>query len=365
MKNKIGERLRKGALATAVSMTMFSANALAADVSVHASIDSTVLWMGEQSLIRLQLAQDKDAEVWLLPTFSETLVPGIEVLEVSRPDTSDLGNGRLQIDRRLLITSFDSGFFYIPPFKYLMGTDTLYTESLSIKILPMEVDTSKAIVDIKAIRKPSSSWLMILWDSIPLFVWILLAVLLIGGGIAFGIYKWWKERKLPETEPETLLPPYEKALLALSRLREEKLWQEGREKEYYTALIDILREYLYGRFGIQAMEMTSAQILEHLRADKAGHEHDRRIRAILEVADFVKFAKMRPLPEDNESVMHNAVAFVESTRPEPEQAPVQENAPAAGEIPTEESRQPDGEPQPKSSPEDDFEKYGPSNKNRR
>ena len=104
--------------------------------------------------------------------------------------------------------------------------------------------------------------------------------------------------------------------MALSQLRDEKLWQEGREKEYYTHLTDILREYLFGRFGIQAMEMTSSQILSILRSNQETKVLNKQMKEILEMADFVKFAKVKPTPDDNEAAMRNAVAFVEETRPE-------------------------------------------------
>ncbi len=331
----------------------------AADVSVSATIDSTALWMGEQTRIRLQLAQNEGEKVWLLPTFSDTIVSGIEVLDVSQSDTTRLGNNRIQIDRSILITSFDSGFFYIPPFRYLIGDDTIETSPLSIKILPMEVDTSKSIVDIKGVRAPSSAWWLILWDSTPLWVWYLLAALAGAAILAFLLYYLYrrgKRNKLPLIAPEDLLPPHEKALLALSQLREEKLWQEGREKEYYTHLIDILREYLDGRFGIQAMEMTSSQILDCLRADKETKNLNPRMREILEMADFVKFAKMRPMPEDNESVMRKAVDFVEDTRPienTPEEKEVSAQAPADNVESVKVSQT--------NNADSDFEKYGPSN----
>ena len=175
----------------AIFVSVLPVRAVAADVSVHASIDSLALWMGEQTRIRLEVAQNEGEQVWLLPTFSDTLVRGIEVLEVSRPDTMKLGNGRIQIDRSLLVTSFDSGFFYIPPFRYVAGTDTLSTEALSLKILPMEVDTTQSIVDIKGVRAPSSSWWLLLWDNMPLWGWIVLIVIAVAAValLAYWIYR--------------------------------------------------------------------------------------------------------------------------------------------------------------------------------
>lgn len=66
------------------------------------------------------------------------------------------------------------------------------------------------------------------------------------------------------------------------------------------------------------MEMTSTEIMRSLRANEATRLSADRMRAVLEVADFVKFAKMRPLPDDNVKAYNSAVAFVEDTKPAPE-----------------------------------------------
>ena len=103
------------------------------------------------------------------------------------------------------------------------------------------------------------------------------------------------------------------ALDRLERLKSKSLWENGMEKEYFTELTDILRDYLYQRFGINAMEMTSRQIMQTL-ADQADVREKRGyVRKILDVADFVKFAKVRPLPADNVEAYENAVNFVKET----------------------------------------------------
>jgi len=87
------------------------------------------------------------------------------------------------------------------------------------------------------------------------------------------------------------------------------------ERDYFTQLTDILREYLQGRFGINAMEMTSAQIMDTLKGQKELDAKKDYVEQILRVADFVKFAKMRPLPDDNIEAFTNALRFVEETKP--------------------------------------------------
>jgi hypothetical protein len=64
------------------------------------------------------------------------------------------------------------------------------------------------------------------------------------------------------------------------------------------------------------MEMTSSQILDALRRNKDTKEVNKYLNEILSMADFVKFAKMRPMPDDNERVMRQAFDFVELTRPQ-------------------------------------------------
>lgn len=119
---------------------------------------------------------------------------------------------------------------------------------------------------------------------------------------------------VPKKKP---LPPYQLAMQRLEHLRGENLWQNGQEKEYYTRLTDILRDYLQGRFGINAMEMTSTQIVNALSSNDETRDSNRHMQAILEVADFVKYARMRPIPDDNVRSFNNALEFVEETKPVP------------------------------------------------
>ena len=288
-------------------------------VVVEAAMDSSVLWMGEQTLIHLSLTQD--AGVTVIPPQIESpgvLTEGVEVVDLSQPDTTRLNNNRLQIKQEVLVTSFDSGFYYIPPFKYVIEEDTFATESLSLKIVPVDVPEEATAADVKDIKNVVAPP-FVLWDFVPAWLLILIvAVVLIVVAVYF-VARYYKQRKVEAAiPPEKRIPPYELAMQELKQLRESKLWQQGQEKQYYTRLVDILREYIDSRFGINAMEMTSSQILAALQRNKDTKEVNKYLNEILSMADFVKFAKMRPMPDDNERVMHRAVDFVELTRPQPQ-----------------------------------------------
>ena len=145
-------------------------------------------------------------------------------------------------------------------------------------------------------------------------LWILLAIIVIGGSI-FVYYKWLRKGTIPLMPKRKPVPPYQLAMQMLNSLNGEKLCERGEEKQFYTRLTDILRVYLAGRFGINAMEMTSSQIMNALRDNPETRDSESKMQQILEIADFVKFAKVRPLPEDNKAAMDSALAFVENTRP--------------------------------------------------
>ena len=285
------------------------------NVIMYAKMDSSAIWQGEQISIKLEVVQDKDAQVELLIP-QNNLTDEIEIIKVTDGDTTDIKNNRIQIDREIIITSFDSGFYSIPPIKSVLNNDTFATEPMSLKVVPVQVDQENLdLKDIKNVWSPR----FVLFDYIPSYVWVILLVLLLIGCGIYVYYKCFKNRTIQEVKAEVGIIPHEKALEELYKLKEEKLWQSGQEKSYYTQLIDILREYIDSRFSINAMEMTTTEILSSLRANKETKLVENNLKTILEIADFVKFAKMRPLPEDNEASMRNAIKFVELTIPQPEE----------------------------------------------
>lgn len=118
-----------------------------------------------------------------------------------------------------------------------------------------------------------------------------------------------------ETNQKKPEPPYDVAIAKLEQLREEQLCEQGLQKEYYTRLTDILREYLDRRFNINAMEMTSTQIRQALNNSKDEIMSKQLVEQVLEIADFVKFAKAQPLGADNIRAFEAARGFVEDTKP--------------------------------------------------
>lgn len=293
-----------------LGVMLMAGSAFAQEIQVSATMDSTSIMIGEQTKIHLQVTQGKDRTVQF-PVLKDTLMKGIEVVSVLPPDTVKVSDDRFTVNQDVLITSFDSSLYYIKPFQFVAGSDTLSSNSLALKVVTYDVDTeSKEFFDIKTVKDAP----FVLMD----YVWYLIGGLLLILAVIFCIwmYRRWRYRIDHPESVEAIapkLPAHLRALNALDELKTKKLWQKGLEKEYYTDLTDILRSYIQERFHINAMEMTSAEILHTLRKQAEAKSSLPNLKQVLELADFVKFAKLHPLPDENEESISNAAAFVSET----------------------------------------------------
>ena len=287
-------------------------------IVVFASIDSTTLMIGDQTAMHLNVTHEAGERVEL-PFFGETLQDGIEIVDRTVIDTTTLPDGRVQIHQELTLTSFKDSLFAIEPLVVTSGEDSFWTEPMALNIIqPFEVDTTLAITDIKDIEKAPIWW----WGIIR---WILLGLLI--AGLAVGglfLWRWLEGKRKPEEEinPELLRPADEVALEKLDEIKEQKIWKDGKVKEYQTELTDVVREYIGRRFEVHSTEKTSDETLRELKpllvesqnSKVEGQELYEKLRKMLQLADLVKFAKWHTTPDENESALTTAYEFVNETK---------------------------------------------------
>ena len=281
---------------------------------VDAKIEVADIFIGEQTMLHLNVTTDKDKQVIILLP-GEVLTDGVEVLNISPPDTVDIKNNRITIKYNLVITSFDSLLYLLPPFVVIDGRDTLYSNQEALKVSSPDVnlENPEEYFDIKDVWRPP----FVLADYYALIYGILFTLFLI---CVIGYFVQ-RLRNRPEkvayVKAAPKLPPHVQAIKELKEIREQKLWQQGRNKEYYTEITDTLRRYMSARYGRSTLEKTSSEILDILRDEEpANKEIYDTLKQILNLSDFVKFAKLHPLPDENEISMFNANLFVERTKRE-------------------------------------------------
>lgn len=285
---------------------------------IDMTVDSAAILIGEQTVLHLTVTTDKDKAVQVVIP-NDTLMRGVEVLNLSKPDSTIIENDRLVIKQDILVTSFDSSLYLLPPVKVIDGADTIYSNQVALKVstIPVNVDKPEEFNDIKDVWKPP----FVLADYYPIIFGILLALFLICV-IAYIIKRIRNKQSLiPFKKQEPKLPPYEQAIKELDEIKQQKLWQQGRSKEYYTLITETLRRYIVERFGVNAMEMTSAEILDVIRKEQEANSVYENLKQIMQLSDFVKFAKMNPLPDENDLSMMNAYLFINQTKVEEIPAP--------------------------------------------
>lgn len=305
-----------------ILLTLLSIRLYASEPVVKARMDSDAIVMGRMSTIELSVTHDKNVR-GRFPIFSMLQDNGIipicgDSIELRAPVKSDtLQKGtQLMINYTIPIQSFDSGSYKLPAIDFIVGVDTFKSNILTLKVLPVSgVTADTQISDYSNVADPENPSI---FDSLPDWVinyWWLIITAAILLALIIVLYNRYKKNGYIIIPPKPEPTPYEEAMARLNKLKEHKLWEQGFEKEYYTQLTDILRNYIYRRYGINANEMTSREILNALGQIPETKDKRKGIRQMLTMADFVKFAKVRPLPADNVSSMDSVRLFVEETKP--------------------------------------------------
>jgi hypothetical protein len=282
---------------------------LAQNFSVEAKIDSTLILIGEQCNLTFEISQKTGLKVDV-PLFTDTLVSGVEIV-AHQIDTIKSQYNHLIIRHNYQITSFDSALYYIPEFKFTCQGDTILSNSLSLKVVSVDImmdsiSQQAIIADIKDIVAAPINWLQII--IIICTVCLVLSII----ALFIVIYLIRRNReKIIEEVAEKIISPQEAALEKLKHIKEEKIWQQGRNKEYYTQIIDVLREFIEKRFAVHTFERTTDEIIDSLQFAKDEYEEQiNNLQKIFYTSNMVKFAKF--IPDFNESniVLDNAFDFV-------------------------------------------------------
>jgi len=298
---------------------LFAVNAsplVSQEVSVTAGVDSTHITMGDWLNLTVQVKHADSVNILWSP-----LKDSLGVFEIVRLDTLPRveEGGSIIEGRKITLSAYDSGSFVIPPIPlaYVRANDTtqryVQTDPQKIQVASVEVDTAKAIKDIK----PPLS-VPLTWKEIALYAGIVLAV----AALVYGGYYYYRKRKKKAgeiaEEEAPKIPPHILAMTRLRELKEKRIWEQGNQKEFYSEATEIVRQYFEGRYGIMALELTSDEVFAELRRFTLEKDVAKLIEAFFINADLVKFAKYTPVPSENEAVIPQAQEIVERTKPKEE-----------------------------------------------
>lgn len=247
------------------------------------------------------------------PFFQDTLTKSIEIIEKGEIQKQQYdADSNVLIFQNLKVTSFDTGEVIIQPLEIRFspaGEDSIFftvkTNPLMLHVTTVAVDTTMAFRPIKEVKKEPITFSEV-------YPWVL-GGLGIVGIIVLAIYlfkRLARNKKGEEEIKKPKIPPHITALKELEELKQEKLWQGGLVKEYYTRLTDIVRVYIETQFDVLAVEMTTDEILDGIKVLNLEKETQNKLAGMLQTADYVKFAKMTPTPQENDLVISQSFDFV-------------------------------------------------------
>jgi len=297
-----------------VALLLFTSLSFAQKVT--SSIDSTSIKIGEELIYKIEVEADTTSLV-VFPE-GQSFLP-LEMIESYDLD-SQLVQDRFRLIKKYGLTQFDSGSYFIPRQKVRIGDYDYLTDSLQVVVSDVMVDTTKQkLYDIKPItevdKSPSKWWL-----------YVLLALLIIGI-VAFLLYWFiWREKPLTKEEKIALLPPYERAKMALQQLDQAQYLEKDEVKAYYSELTLIIRKYLDEKVYDHSLESTTEELINRLQLLKDANQIDldkgviKNIETILRRADLVKFAKSKPdkeLAKLDRNTIDVEIDHVKESLPEP------------------------------------------------
>ena len=283
-------------------------------ISVRSQLSSDSMMIGDQLVYNLHV-EASDQVDFILPVLRDTLSRNLEILYAVSSDTL-VNEGKRVVDHRYVITGFEPGMQIVPAQEvlYTVGEmmDTARSMPIIINVFEPVVDTTQQIKAIKApINTPLTLREVLPWIGVGLGGLILISALVI------LLRKYRRRKEGVEGLPaKPLEPAHVIAFRELDKLKEEKIWEKGEVKRYYTRLTEITRQYIERQYGIPAMEQTSYQIMQDFRrSNRDDSLLDEMLKELLDLADLVKFAKEDPLPIDNQTNLNNAYIFVQKTYP--------------------------------------------------
>ncbi len=288
---------------------------LAGEISVRTSIEPSEILIGEQASLKIELTQDKDDKVsW--PQFSDTIATNVSIIEKLATDTISLPDNRISITSEYIVSSYDSGFYYIPEFVFETTSQKVTSNPVGLTVNTVQVNEQTDDIHAeKEIMSAPFSWIELAqWSGIGLAIILIIAIIVLL--LMRFVFK--KKVTIIPEEPEVILPAHVVALEKLEQIKTEKIWQQGQIKQFYTQLTDVIREYLSRAYSINAMEMTTDEIVALVKKNKDLDEIRIVLKEMLELSDLVKFAKFIPLENENEKAVLDAFMIVEKTTKEPE-----------------------------------------------
>lgn len=290
---------------------LFNSNRIFAQWQVITSLDTSSYWIGDPIKLEFKIQDNQSKILNIRSDSSQTSLPANMAWLSNKPWKKLTQNNGISWSSTCIIAIYDSGRIEIPKIPLIVekegGYDTVYSSPVPVYVRTIAVSDSTQLAPIKDIIKSPKTWK----DQLPWIIAILIFIIIL------FIVIYFIRRKSKEYKPALVLTPiaaYDLAKTQLTRLKELAYWKKGKVTQYQIELTQIIREYISNRYGIIALRMSSNEILLEIKGELPGTESHVMLGNLLEIADYVKFAKAIPPDQIHEHVMEMAETFLEKTK---------------------------------------------------
>lgn len=279
-------------------------------ITIQTEVDRSEVYIGD--LINYTVTIEYDSTYELVPPPLGANLGAFDVKDYHPDLMARLKDGRIQSKTVFVLSTFTTGDYVIPPIPVVFNLPdgsrkALLSEGVPIKVLSM-LENAGDSVDIRPLKAQyefKRDWVQYLKWIGPGFLLFVLAVALI----------WLKLIKRKEKEePVDLRPAWEIAFEKLALLKQKVYLTEGKFKEFYIELTEILRSYLEKMYRVNVLDMTTQELLAAFEKLELPEGMFDRVKDFFMHADLVKFAKYMPEKEKAEADFDEVHAMVEEIR---------------------------------------------------
>ena len=278
-----------------------------APIAVKAGVDKAVAAIGDKIKYTIFITKDRDIEIEP-PRFGQ-----------------NFGNFAIKdfgAKRNVFLNKEKISQWYILD-TYVTGKTTIPKVTLKYKRKNSkdwsQIETGEISIEVKSLLDKAGSNMQMRDIKGPVGLPVLINRYLFLAGVLFfvalGVCAGYLLKKNKEKQAIPKKPAHEIAYEQLEELRLKDYIRQGKIKEYYTEVSDIIRHYLENRFALRAPEMTTEEFLESAR-DAAAliSEHKNLLKEFLLCSDLVKFARYAPSADEVNAIFDSAKHFVDETK---------------------------------------------------
>jgi len=283
-----------------------------AQISVSSNLEPSTIEIGTPATLTTVITHSGQATI---SDINYSVLDGIADLEVLNSERfqKEASGDKQQTILEITLTCWEQGRYEIPaiPVTYQIGgtNETAIGQAFTLQVTspPVEQDSLRLMPIKDVVEEPLN-----FRDVLPYL--IILVVLIAVAAFVYYLYR--RQQAPPPPPPPVLLPAHKYALSKLEKLEKEKLWQQGNIKAYHSELTRVLREYLEHRYRINALEITSEEIIRGLKQKGMPEEKRTTLGQLLRTVDLVKFAKAEPPASFHKEAGENVVSFINDTEDE-------------------------------------------------